>query len=187
MLFLTFRKDQHVIYEDHNKLVQLFHENRVHQVHEVSRGIGQTKRHHQILIKTVSGGQSSLWDIFFTDLNLRIARTKVNLQKGLCSNQLIEQEINVGQWILVLHGYCVEWSIIDTQLLGLVLLRHKDSRATPWRIAGLDIPLIKQLLQLGLQFLHLISCHRIWPLIDRSSTRLQLDLEFDGPIRRHSW
>jgi hypothetical protein len=24
------------------------------------------------------------------------------------------------------------------------------------------------------------------PLIDRSSTRLQLDLEFDGPIRRHS-
>jgi hydrogenase maturation factor len=51
-----------------------------------------------------------------------IARTKVNLQKYLCSNQLIEQEINVGQWILVLHGYCVEWSIIDAQPLGLVLL-----------------------------------------------------------------
>jgi hypothetical protein len=32
----------------------------------------------------------------------------------------------------------------------------------------------------------MISCHRIWPLIDRSSTRLQLDLEFDGSIRRHS-
>jgi hypothetical protein len=27
MLFLTFRKDQDVIYEDHDKLVQLFHEN----------------------------------------------------------------------------------------------------------------------------------------------------------------
>jgi hypothetical protein len=40
-------------------------------------------------------------------------------------------------------------------------------------------------LQLSLQFYHLISCHRIWPLIDRSSTWLQLDLEFDGPIRRH--
>jgi hypothetical protein len=79
MIFLTLRKDQDVINEDQNKLVQLFHENQVHQVHEVSGGIGQTKRHHQILIETVSGGESSLWNIFFTDLDLMIARTKVNL------------------------------------------------------------------------------------------------------------
>jgi hypothetical protein len=77
-------------------------------------------------------------------------RVKVNLQKDLCSNQLIKQEINAGQWILVLHDYCVEWSIIDAQPLGLVLLQHKDSRATPWRTAGSDIPLIEQFLQLGL-------------------------------------
>jgi hypothetical protein len=152
----------------------------------VSGGIGQTKRHHQILIKTVSVGESSLWDIFFMDPDLMIARSKINLQKYLRSNQLIEQEVNAGQWILVLHGYCVVWSVIDAQPLGLVLLRHKDSRATPWRIAGLDIPFIKQFLQLPLQFCHPISCHRIWPLIDRNSTRLQLNLVFDGPIRRHS-
>jgi hypothetical protein len=79
MLFLTLRKDQDVINEYHDKLVQLFHENRVHQAHEVSRGIGQTKGHHQILIETVSGGERSLWDIFFMDLSLMIARTKVNL------------------------------------------------------------------------------------------------------------
>jgi hypothetical protein len=97
MLFPTLRKDQDVINEDHDKLVQLFHENQVHQVHEVSGGVGQTKRHHQILIKTVSGGESSLWDIFFTNLDLMIARTKVNLKKDLCSNQLIEQEVNMGQ------------------------------------------------------------------------------------------
>jgi hypothetical protein len=60
MFFLTFRKDQYIINEDHNKLVQLFHENRVHQVHEVRGGVGQTKEHHQILIETVSGGESSL-------------------------------------------------------------------------------------------------------------------------------
>jgi hypothetical protein len=122
MHFPTLKKDQDVINEDHNKLVQLFHENRVHQVHEISGGVGQTKRHHQILIKTVSGGESSLCNIFCTDLDLMIARAKVNLQKDLCSNQLIEQEINAGQWILVLHGYCIEWSIIDAQPLGLVFL-----------------------------------------------------------------
>jgi hypothetical protein len=144
MLFLTFQKDQDVINEAHDKLVQLFHENWVHQLHEVSGGVGQTKRHHQILIKTVSGGESSLWDIFFTDLDLMIARTKVNLQKDLRSNPLIEQEVNAGQWIFVLHGYCVGWSVIDAQPLGLVLLQHKDSRATPWRTARSDIPFIKQ-------------------------------------------
>jgi hydrogenase maturation factor len=55
------------------------------------------------------------------DLNLMIARTKVNLRENLCSNQLVEQEINAGQWILVRHGYHIEWSIIDTQILCLVL------------------------------------------------------------------
>jgi hypothetical protein len=88
----------------------------------VSGGVGQTKRHYQILIKTVSAGESSLWDIFFTNLDLMIARMKVNLREDLCSNQLIEQEINAGQWILVLHGYSTEWPIIDAQPLGLVLL-----------------------------------------------------------------
>jgi hypothetical protein len=40
MLFPTLRKDQDVINEDHDKLVQLYRENRVHQVHEVSGGVG---------------------------------------------------------------------------------------------------------------------------------------------------
>jgi hypothetical protein len=60
MLFITLRKDQDVVNEDHDKLVQLFHENRVHQVHEVNGGIGQTKGHHKILIETISGGESHL-------------------------------------------------------------------------------------------------------------------------------
>jgi hypothetical protein len=83
LLFLTLRKDQDVIYEDRNKLVQLFHENRVHEVHEVSGGVGQTKRFHKIFINTISGGESSLRDIFFTDLDLMTARTKVNLREDL--------------------------------------------------------------------------------------------------------
>jgi hypothetical protein len=36
MLFLTLIKEQDVINEDHDKLVYLFHENQVHQVHKVS-------------------------------------------------------------------------------------------------------------------------------------------------------
>jgi hypothetical protein len=47
-------------------------------------------------METITGGESSLWDIFITYLNLMIARTKVNIRENLCSNQLIEQEINAG-------------------------------------------------------------------------------------------
>jgi hypothetical protein len=95
----------------------------------VSRGIGQPKGHYQIFIETVSGGQSSLWDIFFTDLDLMIARTKVNLPENLWSNQLIEQKINEGKWILVHHGYHVE--LRETRRLrcarckGVTTLRKK--------------------------------------------------------------
>jgi hypothetical protein len=58
MLFLTLRKEQDVINEDPDKLAHLFHENRVHQVHEVSGGIGQTKRHHQILVRDLGVGRN---------------------------------------------------------------------------------------------------------------------------------
>jgi hypothetical protein len=79
MLLLVLRIDQDVVNEDHDKLVQLCHEYRVHQVHEVSRGISQSERHHQILIETVSSGEGSLWNIFFTDLDLMITQSKSNL------------------------------------------------------------------------------------------------------------
>jgi hypothetical protein len=46
MFFLALRKDQDVVNKDHDNLVQLFHENIVHQVHEVSGGIGQPRGHH---------------------------------------------------------------------------------------------------------------------------------------------
>jgi hypothetical protein len=43
MFFLTLRKDQDIVNEDHDKLVQFFHENRIHQVHEMSGVVGQPK------------------------------------------------------------------------------------------------------------------------------------------------
>jgi hypothetical protein len=55
-------------------------EYRVHQIYEVSRGISQPKRYHQILIETISGGENSLGDIFFTKLDLMITQSKINLR-----------------------------------------------------------------------------------------------------------
>jgi hypothetical protein len=46
MLLFVLGVDQDVINEDHNKLVQLQHEYKVHQVHEMCRSIGESKRHN---------------------------------------------------------------------------------------------------------------------------------------------
>ena len=43
MLFFRLGEDEYVINEDDNKLVLVFHEDLVHEVHEVGRGIVQPK------------------------------------------------------------------------------------------------------------------------------------------------
>jgi hypothetical protein len=125
--------DHNVVIENHDKLVQFHHEYRVHQVHEVSGGISQFKRHNQIFIKTVSGRESHLQNIFFTNLDLIITRLKINLGEHLSTCQLIEQEVDAWQWVPVLDCHCIEWSTIDTRSQCLVLLLHKESGIAPRR------------------------------------------------------
>jgi hypothetical protein len=72
MLIFTLGIDQDVINEDHDKLVQLWHEYRVHQVNEICRSIGESKRHNQILIQPVPGGEDSLRNVFWVDFDLVI-------------------------------------------------------------------------------------------------------------------
>jgi hypothetical protein len=43
MLFLTLGIDQDVVNEDNDKLIQLRHEYKVHQVHKICRSIGESK------------------------------------------------------------------------------------------------------------------------------------------------
>jgi hypothetical protein len=43
MFFFIFRIDKNIVNENHDKLIQLKHEYRVHKIHEMSRGICQPK------------------------------------------------------------------------------------------------------------------------------------------------
>jgi hypothetical protein len=72
MLFFTLGIDQDVVNEYHGKLVQLQHEYGVHQVHEMCRSVGESKRYNQILIQPEPSGEGSLRDIFWVDLDLMI-------------------------------------------------------------------------------------------------------------------
>jgi dynactin complex subunit len=81
MLFFTLGINQNVNNKDNNKLVQLRHEYRVHQVHEMCRSIGESKQHNQILIQPIPGGESGLRNVFQMDLDLMITRTKIDRGK----------------------------------------------------------------------------------------------------------
>jgi hypothetical protein len=45
MFFLVFGVNQDIINEDNDKLIELRHENRIHEVHEMSWCICKTKEH----------------------------------------------------------------------------------------------------------------------------------------------
>jgi hypothetical protein len=99
MLFIILEVDQDVINKDHDKLVQLRHKYRVHQVQEMCRSIGESKQHNQI-----PSGESSLRDVFQTDHDLMVTRMEINLRNELRTGKLIKNDVDVGQRVLVLDG-----------------------------------------------------------------------------------
>jgi dynactin complex subunit len=113
MFFLILGIDQDVAIEDNNKLVQLRHEYEDHQVHKMCRSIGESKRYNQILIQPVPGRESRLTNIFWTDLDLMIIQTKIDLGKDSCTNKLIKENVDAGQWILVLDRDDIQRPVVN--------------------------------------------------------------------------
>jgi hypothetical protein len=96
MLYFILGVDQDVINEDHNKLVQLQHEYGVHQVYEMCRGVGESERHNQILIQPIPGRECGLMNIFWADLDLMVAQTKIDLGEDLNIGKMIKKNVDAG-------------------------------------------------------------------------------------------
>jgi hypothetical protein len=97
MLFFTLEIDQDIINEYNDKLVQLRQEYTIHQVHEMCRSIGESKRHNQILVQPIPGREGSLRNVFQANLDLMIIRTKIDLGKDFSTDKLIEKNVDTGQ------------------------------------------------------------------------------------------
>jgi hypothetical protein len=85
MFFHTHRIYQNVVNEPHDKLVQLLHENRVREVHEVCWCIRQPKGHDKILIEAISCREGRLGYIIGTNLDLVIVGAEINFGEHLGS------------------------------------------------------------------------------------------------------
>jgi Mg2+/Co2+ transporter CorC len=85
MFFHTPRIYKNVVNEYHDKLVQLWHEDRVHEIHEVCQCIRQSEGHDKIFKETISCCEGCLRYIFSTNLDLMITRAEINLREHLSS------------------------------------------------------------------------------------------------------
>ena len=105
MFLLTLGIYQDVINEDDHKRIEVLAEHPVHQIHEHSWRIRESKRHHKKFKMTISGSKSSLCHIVFPNLQLMIARFQINLGKNHRPLKLIKQVINARE-----GGTCCELS-----------------------------------------------------------------------------
>ena len=72
MLVFTLEVNEDVINEDYHEHVEEVHEYFVHHMHEESRGIGETKGHNCIFIKTIPSSKCGLRNILLFNLELMI-------------------------------------------------------------------------------------------------------------------
>jgi hypothetical protein len=142
VIFLALRIDENIINKDHDKFIELRHEHGVHEIHEVGMSISESERHNQELVKTITSGKSSFRNVARSNLDLVVARTKVDLREDLGTSQLIKKNINSGKRVFVFDGDCIEWSIIYAYSQATIFLFDKESRASPRRRARANITLI---------------------------------------------
>jgi hypothetical protein len=142
MVFLSLRIDENIIDKDHDKFVELRHEHGVHEIHEVGRGISESEGHDQELVKTITGGKSGFRNVAWSNLDLVVARTKIDLREDFGTSQLIEKNIDSRKWVFVFDGDCIEWSIVYAHSQATIFLFDKESKATPRRRARANVTLI---------------------------------------------
>jgi hypothetical protein len=97
MFFLAFGIDEDIIDKDYDEFVELRHKHGVHEVHEVSWGICETKGHYQELVETITSGESGFRNVARSNFDLMITRTKVNLGENFGSSHLIKKNIYSGK------------------------------------------------------------------------------------------
>ncbi|KAJ0532393.1 hypothetical protein HanIR_Chr09g0396271 [Helianthus annuus] len=62
---------------------------------------------------TITSPKCSLVHIFISNLQLMVTRSQINLREITCPLQLIEQVVDLGQWISILDSDFVKIATID--------------------------------------------------------------------------
>jgi hypothetical protein len=142
MFFLALGIDEDIIDKDHDEFIELRHEHGVHEVHEVGWGICASERHYQELVKTIMSGKSGFRNVAMSNLDLVVARTKVDFREDFGTSQLIKKNIDSGKQVFVFDGDCIERAVIYAHPQATIFPFDKERRATPRRRARANVTLI---------------------------------------------
>jgi hypothetical protein len=112
VFFLALGIDENIIDKDHNEFIELRHEHGVHEVHEVGWGIGESERHYQELVKTITSGKNGFRNVARSNLDLVVARMKVDFREDFGTSQLIKKNIDSRKRVFVFYGDCIERAVI---------------------------------------------------------------------------
>ena len=133
MLFIRLGVDKNIIKINNHELVEVLHEDRIHEPREGSRSICEAKRHDCILVFAIASNESSLGNVLFADFDLVISTSQVQLGEYHSTRKLIKEVIYARKRISVLYGLLIQRPVINYQAISLILLLDKDSGASPWR------------------------------------------------------
>jgi hypothetical protein len=131
MFFFIFGIDHNVIDKDHYEFIELRHEYRVHEIHEVGWGIRETEGHYQELVETITSRECSFGNVTRSDFDLMITGMEVDLGENFGSSQLIKKNIISGKRVLVLDGYRIERYVVNTKISSYHLSSRQRVRGNP--------------------------------------------------------
>jgi hypothetical protein len=73
MIFLGLGINENIINKDDQKDIKFLHEDAIHQIHEISRHIGEAEGHDSEFIESISSRKGRFWNIFFPNIDLMIS------------------------------------------------------------------------------------------------------------------
>jgi len=164
VLLLGLTKHQDVIVYNH-KLAKEGLKNLIHWSHKCTRGIREPKWHHQPLIKFQLGFKSSLPLILFTDLDLVIPTSQINLKDVLGPMELIKHVFQPWDWVSIFDSDLVDGPTIHTHHHKSLFLWHKKSRNRTWAQTLIDQALRNELFHLSLNLQGVFGVHSISGLV----------------------
>jgi len=152
---LGLTKHQDVIKVYNHKLAKEGLENLIHESHECTRGIREPKWHQQALIKSHLGFKSGLPLIPFTDPNLVIPTSQINLKEVLGPMELIKHAFQPS----IFDSDLVDGPTIHIHPHGPIFLWHKKRGNHTWAQSLMDQAHRNELLHLSLNLQGVFGVH----------------------------
>lgn len=164
MLLIGFGLDKDIIEIDYHKLVEILHENVVHQTRESGRSICEAKRHDGVFVEAITSFEGCLGYVLFADFDLVITASQIHLREHSCTRKLIKELVDARKRIRILDRFLIERAVVNHQSISFILFLDEDGRTSPRRSAWLNETKFLQLIKRLLEFSQLIWTHFVWPL-----------------------